>query len=118
MKKIFVVEDDPGIRELLEFLLMSEEYAVETFPNAEQFQNCISSQTADLILLDIMLPDGNGLEMCQGLSQDPETNHIPIVLMSAHANKSLFQDTTCAKDFIAKPFDIDDLLNRIRKQLS
>lgn len=117
MKRIFVVEDDLGIRELLEFLLVSQEYAVKTFPTAGEFKNCISKETADLILMDVMLPDGNGLEMCRNLTDDPNTNQIPVVLMSAHADQNLLKES-CAKDFIAKPFDVDDLLVRIRGQLS
>ncbi|GHA48183.1 hypothetical protein GCM10007103_31430 [Salinimicrobium marinum] len=117
MKRIFVVEDDLGIRELLEYLLMSQEYAVKTFPTAGEFQNCISHESADLILMDVMLPDGNGLEMCRDLSKDPQRKKIPVMLMSAHADQSLF-DENCVKDFIAKPFDVDDLLTRIRGQLS
>ncbi len=117
MKRIFVVEDDLGIRELLEYLLMSQEYDVKTFPTAGEFKRCISSEIADLILMDVMLPDGNGLEMCEDLNKDPGTSQIPVVLMSAHADQSLFEKS-CAKDFIAKPFDVDDLLIRIRGQLS
>lgn len=116
MKKIFVVEDDQGIRELLELLLVSQAYSVKSFPTAETFKRCIKTQRADLILMDIMLPDGNGLDMCEILSQNPETQQIPIVLMSAHADKNITKDS-CAKDFIAKPFDVDDLLHRIQGQL-
>lgn len=117
MKRIFVVEDDLGIRELLEYLLMSQEYAVKTFPTAGEFKSCIRRETADLILMDVMLPDGNGLEMCRNLSQDPERKEIPVMLMSAHADQNLFNEN-CVKDFIPKPFDVDDLLTRIRGQLS
>jgi DNA-binding response OmpR family regulator len=60
MKEIFVVEDDDGIRELLEFLLLSRDYEVKTFPTVRSFENNLP-ETPDLFLLDIMLPDGNGL---------------------------------------------------------
>lgn len=116
MKKIFIVEDDDGIRELLEYLFISQEFAVKAFPTAESFKKTIATQHPDLILMDVMLPDGNGMEMCRGLHGSRETNDIPVVLMSAHADKNLTKNS-CAKDFIAKPFDVDDLLSRVNKYI-
>lgn len=115
-KEIFIVEDDDGIRELIEYLLISHNYKVQTFPNAERFKNTINSQSPDLILLDIMLPDGNGLEICEGLGEKDETNDIPVLLMSAHAEVDA-KKTSNARDFIAKPFDIEDFLHRIEKHI-
>lgn len=115
MKEIFIVEDDDGIRELIEFLLVSEDFTVKTFPTARSFQKIISERTPDLYLLDIMLPDGNGLDLCKELKGFDNTRNIPVVLMSAHADISR---TEGADDFIAKPFDVDELLQRIKKQLA
>lgn len=117
MKEIYVVEDDNGIRELLEFLLVSNEYTVQSFATAEAFRKNIRTAKPDLILMDVMLPDGNGLDMCKGLSQEENTSKIPVILMSAHANIKNLQNT-CARDFIAKPFDIDDLLYRMGRLLA
>ena len=114
MKEIFIVEDDPDIRELIEYLLVSLEFKVESFPTAEDFYNGISGHSPDLILLDIMLPDGNGLEICKMLKDQQQTNQIPVLLMSAHADGNLLRGH-CANDFISKPFDIDDLVNRIQQ---
>lgn len=115
-KEIFIVEDDDGIRELIEYLLISHNYKVQTFPNARKFKNSIPSQSPDLILLDVMLPDGNGLEICERLGENEETNNIPVVLMSAHAEIDP-EKSTNARDFIPKPFDIEDFLYRIEKQV-
>lgn len=114
MKEIFIVEDDPDIRELIEYLLISLQFKVESFPNAEDFFTGISEHTPDLILLDIMLPDGNGLDICKELRDQQQTTKIPVLLMSAHADANLLKGH-CADDFISKPFDIDDLVNRIRQ---
>lgn len=114
MKEIFIVEDDDGIRELLEFLLMSKNYAVKTFPTARAFDNRLPHQTPNLFLLDIMLPDGNRLDLCKQIKEATSTSSIPVVLMSAHAHISSMEG---ADDFIAKPFDVDDLLERIERQL-
>lgn len=114
MKEIFIVEDNEHIRELLEFILTDQEYAVQSFPNARSFQKLITTKHPDLILMDIMLPDGNGLEMCNKLGFNEETSYIPVILMSAHAT---LDKQHCAVDFIPKPFDVEDLLNRIGIQL-
>lgn len=115
MKEIFIVEDDDGIRDLLEFLLISKDYKVATFPTARSFQSSLSKNTPDLFLLDIMLPDGNGLDLCKQLKESNDTSKVPVVLMSAHAD---IGRTEGADDFIAKPFDVDELLKRIERQLS
>src|SRR5690606_16304157 len=114
MKEIFIVEDNDHIRELLEFILVDKDYAVKSFPNARSFQNQITSKHPDLILMDIMLPDGNGLEMCNKLAHNDETSSIPVILMSAHAH---IDKNNCGVDFIPKPFDVEDLINRIGVQL-
>lgn len=115
MKEIYLVEDDEGIRELLEFLLMSKEFKVKSFSSAGEFQRGLAAGIPDLILLDIMLPDGNGMELCREVKENTNTENIPVVLMSAHTDITI---THCANDFVAKPFDIDDLLDRINKQIA
>lgn len=72
----------------------------------------------DLILMDIMLPDGNGLEMCRDLYADKSAAHIPVVLMSAHTAEYQVHRENCARDFIAKPFDIDEFIARVARQLN
>ncbi len=115
MKEIFVVEDDDGIRELVEFLLVTHQYSVKAFPNARAFHKAVPQEVPDLFLLDIMLPDGNGLDLCKELKESEKTGDIPVVLMSAHAD---IKGTGGADDFIAKPFDVDELLNRIEQQFN
>lgn len=114
MKEIFIVEDDDGIRELIEFLLVSQQYSVKTFPTARAFHKTVPDEVPDLFLLDIMLPDGNGLDLCKELKKNENTRSIPVVLMSAHADINRMEG---ADDFIAKPFDVDELLSRIQRQL-
>lgn len=117
MEEIFLVEDDADIRELIEFLLIDLNYEVQAFPTAEAFNKKIISHQPDLILLDIMLPDGNGADMCEKLKSGKNTSSIPVVLMSAHIDPSIKRQS-CADDFISKPFDIDEFSNRIKRQLS
>lgn len=114
MKKICIVEDDDGIRELLEVLLQTYNYNVETFGTVKSFKTGIPGKLPDLFLLDIMLPDGNGLQLCKELKSHGVTGEIPVVLMSAHADVTRLEG---ADDFISKPFEVEELLKRIEKQL-
>ncbi len=116
MKQIFILEDDRGIRELIQYLLQKQKYLVQSFATVEEFNQGIAIQQPDLILMDIMLPDGSGLEACQHITEDPDTSEIPVILMSAHADTSRL-DEVGAKDLITKPFDVDDFLERINLQL-
>lgn len=116
MKEIFVVEDDADIRELLEYLLESEHYKVQSFSTAEAFKEQIKSQRPDLIILDIMLPDGNGVTICEELKSGEEHFLIPVILMSAHIDTSSFRKS-CADDFIPKPFDIENFSKKVKRQL-
>lgn len=114
MSKIFLVEDDDSIRELIEYLLISLKYEVQTFPTAQEFHNEMQSRNPDLILMDIMLPDGNGLNICRKLRNNKKTKDIPVILMSAHES---IARGACASDFVSKPFEVDDLVQKIKNQL-
>lgn len=119
MKKIYLVEDDHNLRELICFLLIDQDYEVEAFANATSFKEKISGLDIDpdLILMDIMLPDGNGAELCRSIKDDDRTNSIPVILMSAHADSSITQNSG-ATDFIAKPFDVDQFYSRLSEYLN
>ncbi len=119
MKKIYLVEDDYNLRELICYLLTDHDYEVEAFANATSFKERISGLDIDpdLILMDIMLPDGNGVELCRAIKADDKTSSIPVILMSAHADPSITQNSG-AIDFIAKPFDVDQFYSRLNKYLN
>jgi DNA-binding response OmpR family regulator len=112
-KCIYVVEDNANIREIIEFVLIEEEYHVKAYPNVASFWKEMNIQTPDLIVLDIMLPDGNGLDICAKLKSDAKTNDIPIMMMSANNYLSNIKSKCAAEDFINKPFDINDFVTRV-----
>lgn len=117
MKEIFLLEDDEGIRELIQFLLISENFKVTAFSAAREFEKCMAENHPDLILLDVMLPDGNGIEICENLGRARETRHIPVILMSAHVDAGI-SEKDHARDFISKPFDINDFMAKVRRQVN
>lgn len=119
MKKvIYLVEDNPDISELIEYLLSGSEYEVLPYANATAFHLKMTNTLPDLVILDIMLPDGNGLDICRELKSQSQTQHIPVLLMSAHADEKLESREAAADDFISKPFDIDDFTARVRQCLA
>ena len=110
-KNIFLVEDNDDLRELIEFMLNSESYSIYSCSTAKYFFEKLKDQKPDLIILDIMLPDGNGEEICKQLKSEKETQDIPVLLMSANLNYKNMPPL--AEAFIAKPFDMKEFLNTI-----
>lgn len=115
-KQIVVVEDNSSIRELIEYILEDYQIEVISFGTAGDFRNAMADVNPDLYLLDIMLPDGNGVDLCQELKAAPASHETPIIMMSAHFDEG--QIECGAEDFIAKPFDIDNLMSRIEHQIA
>lgn len=116
-KSIYVVEDNDDIRELVQYLLESEDFNVTGFANVTDFNNKIADEKPDMMVLDVMLPDGNGMEVCNKLKGQNDTKNIPVLLMSANTNIAYISKESLADDFIAKPFDIDDLVSRVKNLL-
>jgi two-component system phosphate regulon response regulator PhoB len=118
MKKyIQIVEDDGDIRFIVEYILEDADYVVETFENATSFNNRSTIDGVDLIILDVMLPDGNGIDLCKNLKQNSQTTQIPIIIMSAHAGSKSILEEACADDFINKPFDLEYFLTRVKRMV-
>ena len=114
-KRVFVLEDNPELRELFIILLEEESYQVDAFPNVKIFNEIVQSDLPDVFLLDIRLPDGNGVEICQELKNSLRTKHIPVIMMSAHANLAEIKQECEAEAFIQKPFDINDFIYKVQQ---
>ena len=115
MKTIFIVEDETGIRDALQLLLSFENYDVRSFSTVEAFNSRDQSVVPDIFILDVMLPDGLGTDLCNQLKEVPETSNIPVMIISAHAKAENVIQSCQADEFIPKPFDIDDVLVKIEK---
>ncbi len=119
MTTILVVEDEPTLAELLKETLDIEGYSTVTVLNGEDAVEFALREMPQLIILDIMLPVMNGYEVVKQLRDHPKTMNIPIIVLSACVSHA---DKTCAfelgvDNYITKPFDTDELLARIRRQL-
>jgi len=117
-KSVCVLEDDEGIRDVILLLLKEENYDVAGFSSIADFNLNAKNLTPDLFLLDVMLPDGSGLDICTVLKTSEHTKNIPVLMMSAHAKMSEINDNCKAQGFISKPFDIYDLLRRVDHQIN
>jgi DNA-binding response OmpR family regulator len=119
MKKcIYVVEDNISISEIIEFLLVEEMYDVITCPNTREFWLQMNRHLPDMVVLDVMLPDGNGIDVCSQLKASARTHQIPVMMMSAGNNLHKVKSKCAAEDFINKPFDLNDFADRIEKYVA
>lgn len=117
-KRILVIDDDRGILASLELLLEDAGYDVQTSTkNGEFIDEAIRAKPPDLIILDILLSGHDGRTICKKLKSQKKTRRIPIILISAHPNAQAMSEEAGADGFLAKPFDIDALLDQIKELL-
>ncbi len=118
MRRILAVDDDKDILDVLQHILEDSGYEVDTLSDGHFLFDKIEAHEPDLILLDIMLGNMDGRELCKDVKQKLETHDIPVILISASHNVSGAMNQSGAPDgFLEKPFDIDDLLDAIKLHL-
>ena len=117
-KNVSLVEDNFEISELIGYLLAELNLDVKTFTTITSFKSELNNPLPDLIILDIMLPDGNGIDTCREIKLDEHTRATPVLLMSAHVNIQTKVKESTADDFIGKPFDINDFMAKVNKYVA
>jgi two-component system phosphate regulon response regulator PhoB len=119
MSKILIVEDDPDIRELLRFNLEKAGYTLFLAEDGEKVLALARKHSPELILLDLMLPGVDGLEVCRTLKKDPELQRIPIIMVTAKGEEMdrVVGLELGADDYVVKPFSLREVVLRIRKVL-
>lgn len=113
IKRIHVLEDDEDIRYIIEFLLKDEGYELQLSSTFEELKGKLKDSVPDLFILDVMLPDGDGADICLDLKGDLFTKHIPIIVMSANDQNKQKSLDAGADAYVSKPFDIDYIVKRI-----
>ncbi len=116
MQKVLVVEDDPILRDVLRFNLSKEGYTVLQASTGPQGLSTARREQPDLILLDIMLPEMSGLEICRILRQESRAAIILLTAKSEEVDKIVGLEIG-ADDYLTKPFSMKELLARVRAQL-
>ena len=117
-KNIYLVDDDDNIRMLIEYLLGDIGFEVSGYATAAGFQQGLEQSFPDLVILDIILPDGNGLEMCRELKSNQATSRIPVLLMSANLDNKMIAKEASADGFFSKPFDINDFVEKVQQKIA
>ena len=116
---IYFLEDDDSIRKLVIYGLESQGFAAEGFSLPSKFWRAMEQQPAELVLLDIMLPEEDGLQILKKLRAAPETRRLPVILLTAKNSEfdRVIGLDNGADDFISKPFSMLELIARIRAVL-
>lgn len=120
IKKILVVEDDPVALRLIEYTLGQGGYQVVTAANGLEGMRKAKQEAPDLIILDVMLPGLDGFEVCHRLRSDPETAHVPIMMLSAKAQEvdKATGLKTGADYYLVKPAAPSEIMNQVETLLA
>lgn len=119
MALIYIVEDDASIREIETIALRNSNYNVQAFEKAAEFESRIGEIIPDLVLLDVMLPDGDGYDIVRRMRQNPQTKRIPVIMVTAKTGEmDMVRGLDGgADDYIRKPFSVMELLSRVKALL-
>lgn len=118
-KKILVVEDEENLLKLERILLTSQGYEVRGVASAKATFVALAEGLPDLILLDLMLPDMNGFRLCRRIKENPETRHIPVIMVTAYKSREdrVRGEQAGADGYITKPFKSAMLIETIQRFL-
>lgn len=117
--RILLVDDEPDIVETAAFMLQARNYLVSTASGGLEGIEKAKKEHPDLILLDIMMPEVDGYDVCMRLKADEDTKHIPIIMLTAKGESEavLRAHKLGAEDYIVKPFSLPILLGKLKKFL-
>ena len=116
MALIYIVEDDKNISEIESYALKNSGYLVDTFENAKTFWSRVQDRKPDLVLLDVMLPDSDGIEVLKKMRRNPDTRRVPVIMVTAKSSEidKVKGLDNGADDYITKPFGIMELISRVK----
>ena len=121
MPRILLCDDDKDLVRLISERFTSEGYEVIVSPNGNDTLKMAAEQKPDLVIHDALVPGMHGFEVCKALKSQPETRHIPVIMMTAVYTKSRYKQEVLSKygaqDYLLKPIDISDLLQRVKKYI-
>jgi len=118
-QKILIIEDEPDIRKTLEYNISRDGYHVVSASSLLEAKSQIESDSFSLILLDLMLPDGSGLDLCREIKSDKEKSSIPIIILTAKDDEvdKVVGFELGADDYVTKPFSVRELILRMKAVL-
>jgi DNA-binding response OmpR family regulator len=116
-RKIIIADDEEDILHFMKYFLESSGYEVQAVINGKGLIEMSAMERPDLYLLDLSMSGIDGRDICRGLKNAPRTSGIPVILVSAHPEIQQIAVECRADNFVAKPFDISDLLATIKNHL-
>jgi DNA-binding response OmpR family regulator len=118
MRTILLIEDDSDLFTLLKYNIEKEGFRLVGSQTGRGAIDLCRREKPDLMVLDIMLPDSDGLEICRGIRSNPDLAHIPVIFLTARASETdrILGLELGANDYIVKPFSVRELIARIRNQ--
>jgi two-component system catabolic regulation response regulator CreB len=119
LSELLLLEDDPAIADTVSYALQREGWRVRHVAWVSEARQALAQRLPELLVLDIGLPDGNGLDLCRSLRADPATRHLPILMLSARSEEMdrVLGLELGADDYLAKPFSPRELVARVRALL-
>ena len=119
MPKILIVEDESALVELLRYNLEAAGFAVRVAMSGPAADEAFAEERFDLVLLDWMLPEISGIELCRRIRQRPETRNLPVIMLTARGEEAdrIRGLSTGADDYVVKPFSINEVLARVKALL-
>ena len=119
-QKILIIEDEIDIRELLTYNLELEGFEVVGAANGEEAYRALRSEPIQLVVLDLMLPDISGLEICRYIRRDSALSRIPVIMLTAKGEEvdRIVGFEMGADDYVTKPFNIREMILRVRAVLA
>ncbi len=114
--RIFIVEDEPDLRDTLSFNFENEGFKVSSFPDGEKCLTSVKKNKPDLIILDLMLPGINGLDVCREIRSEEEINDVSIIMLTAKGEEidRIVGFELGADDYVTKPFSVRELILRVK----
>ena len=114
--RILIIEDEPDIRKTIDYNLSKESYEVFQAASIAEGEQAIQQHKPDLVILDLMLPDGSGLTLCRDIKSDPATKNTLVILLTAKADEldRVIGFELGADDYVTKPFSVRELILRVK----
>ena len=113
---VLVIEDEPDIRKTIDYNLSKESFKVVQAASIEEGEKALASNKIDVIILDLMLPDGSGLTLCRDIKSEPNTKSIPVIILTAKTEEvdRVVGFELGADDYVTKPFSVRELILRVK----
>ena len=117
--RVLIIEDEPDIRKTIDYNLSKESFEVVQAASIQEGERVLASNKIDVIILDLMLPDGSGLTLCRDIKSDSKLKHIPVIILTAKTEEvdRVVGFELGADDYVTKPFSVRELILRVKAVL-